>query len=85
MIFLAEDNLPDVLLVREAIRTHNLDVDLHVASDGEEALRFITNAETDPTAPSADFLILDLDFPKWMDFPSFAKFGRAQRYQLFRS
>src|SRR5579871_6486368 len=34
-LLVAEDNLPDVLLVREVIRTENLPLKVHVASDGE--------------------------------------------------
>src|SRR5689334_8202073 len=39
-LLLAEDNLPDALLVREAIRMENLPVQVHIASDGERVIEF---------------------------------------------
>jgi two-component system, chemotaxis family, response regulator Rcp1 len=61
---LAEDNLPDALLVREAIRMESLPVELHIAPDGEQAIAFITRAENEPTAPYPDVVLLDLNLPK---------------------
>ena len=63
-LLLAEDNLPDALLVREAIRMEGLPVDIHTAKDGEEAIDFISRAEQDPDAPCPDILLLDLNLPK---------------------
>ena len=51
-LLLAEDNLPDALLVREAIRMENLPLDVHIAADGEQAIDFIAQAEKDPGCPS---------------------------------
>jgi CheY-like chemotaxis protein len=53
-----------VLLVREAIRKEGLDVEVHVAADGKQAIDFLTRAETDADAPSPDLLLLDLNLPK---------------------
>jgi DNA-binding response OmpR family regulator len=61
---LAEDNLPDALLVREAIRRENLPLDLHVVSDGQQVIDFVGLAETNPEAPCPQFLLLDLNLPK---------------------
>jgi DNA-binding response OmpR family regulator len=61
---LAEDNLPDALLVREAIKAEKLPVDVHMAPDGERAVDFIARAEQDPDAPCPDILLLDLNLPK---------------------
>jgi chemotaxis family two-component system response regulator Rcp1 len=55
---------PDALLVREAIRMENLPFDVQVAPDGQNAVEFIARAETDPNAPSPQFLLLDLNLPK---------------------
>lgn len=63
-LLLAEDNLPDALLVREAIRMENLPLDVHLASDGEQALDFIERAEHDPDAPCPQIMLLDLNLPK---------------------
>jgi DNA-binding response OmpR family regulator len=50
--------------VREAIRLEGLPVDVHVASDGEAAIRFIAAADNDPAAPCPDLLLLDINLPK---------------------
>jgi len=63
-LLLAEDNLPDALLVREAIRKENLPFEVHIASDGQQAIDFIDKAEADSAAPCPHFLVLDLNLPK---------------------
>jgi chemotaxis family two-component system response regulator Rcp1 len=63
-LLLAEDNLPDALLVREAIRMENLPLEVHIAADGEQAIEFIARAEKDTEAPCPHFLLLDLNLPK---------------------
>jgi DNA-binding response OmpR family regulator len=63
-LLLAEDNLPDALLVREAIRMENLPLEVHIAPDGERVIEFIAAAERDPNAPCPDILLLDLNLPK---------------------
>jgi chemotaxis family two-component system response regulator Rcp1 len=63
-LLLVEDNLPDVLLVKELIRIHNLPFEVHVAADGQEAIDFITKAGSDASAPQPQFLLLDLNLPK---------------------
>ena len=61
---LAEDNLPDALLVREAIRTESLPLEVFIVPDGERAIEFITRAESDPDAPSPQVVLLDLNLPR---------------------
>ena len=56
-VLLAEDNPGDVRLVREAFRTSPIASDLVVASDGEQALRYLRRSRF-------DLVILDLDLPK---------------------
>jgi CheY-like chemotaxis protein len=63
-LLLAEDNLPDALLVQEAIDLEKLPLKIHIAPDGEKAVDFITRAESDPQAPFPDILLLDLNLPK---------------------
>jgi DNA-binding response OmpR family regulator len=63
-LLLVEDNLPDALLVREAIRAENLPLEVYTAADGEEGVNFIATAEKDPTAPCPQVLLLDLNLPK---------------------
>jgi CheY-like chemotaxis protein len=60
----AEDNLPDTVLVREAIRMEKLPLDVHIASDGQKAIDFITRADNDPNAPCPHLFLVDLNLPK---------------------
>jgi CheY-like chemotaxis protein len=63
-LLLAEDNLPDALIVREVIRTERLPLEMHVAADGAQAIEFIERSEREPDAPCPHFLLLDLNLPK---------------------
>ena len=63
-LLLAEDNLPDALLVREAIRMEGLPLEVHIAPDGERAIDLIVNAENDARAPCPHVILLDLNLPK---------------------
>lgn len=64
-ILLAEDSAADVGIVRIALRDQGLDHVLHVARDGEEAIRFIEKADADRKAPGPDLLLLDMHLPKY--------------------
>ena len=63
-LLLAEDNLADTYLVREAIRAENLPLDVQVASDGERAMSFIEQAEAASEDQRPDIVLLDLNLPK---------------------
>jgi CheY-like chemotaxis protein len=63
LIFLVEDNPADAFLVREAIAMHKVLTRLVVIRDGEEAIRLIDKADTDPTAPCPVLFLLDLNIP----------------------
>lgn len=64
-ILLAEDNVADAFLVREALEEHDLDYELRVLNDGEEALAFIDEVEKDSTHPCPELFLLDLHLPKY--------------------
>jgi CheY-like chemotaxis protein len=62
-IFLAEDNPGDVRLIREALKLHEVDFDLHVFEDGEKAIGFVSRlADSSELCP--DLVLLDLNLPK---------------------
>jgi CheY-like chemotaxis protein len=63
-ILLVEDNPGDVRLTREAFRELDLDGDLHVVNDGEEALDFLFRRGAHDDAPRPDLVLLDLNLPK---------------------
>jgi DNA-binding response OmpR family regulator len=63
-VLIVEDNKADVFLICEAIQAQNLDVDLHIVSDGEKAIRFVDQADHDDGAPCPALVILDINLPK---------------------
>src|SRR5579884_4029176 len=58
-IFIVEDNLGDVLLVREALKESSLRFELKHAADGEEAIQAISKNRIHP-----DLVLLDINLPK---------------------
>ena len=63
-ILLVEDNPGDVLLTEEARKEGNLRVNIHVAQDGEEALKFLRREGQYENAPVPHIVLLDLNLPK---------------------
>jgi CheY-like chemotaxis protein len=80
-LLLAEDNLPDALLVREAIRQENLPVEVFVASDGERAIDFLEKSEEDSEAPSPHLVILDLNLPKIDGFEVLRRIRASEKHR----
>lgn len=78
-LLLAEDNLPDVLLIREAIRKEGLPVEVFVVSDGQQAIEFIARAEKDDSAPCPHFLLIDLNLPKRSGFDVLRRVRASER------
>jgi len=61
---LVEDSPGDVRLTKEAFCEANGAIRLHVASDGMEAMAFLTRQGAHANAPRPDFILLDLNLPK---------------------
>lgn len=78
-LLVAEDNLPDALLVREAIRMEDLPLDVHIAADGQQAIEFIAKAERDPDAPCPHFLLLDINLPRADGFEVLRRLRASER------
>jgi DNA-binding response OmpR family regulator len=72
-VLLVEDNPADALMVREAIQTSPVTVDLMIAYDGEQALRFIIEFRFEP-----DIVVLDLNVPKLDSFKFLEHLGANQ-------
>ena len=59
-IVIAEDSIPDVILLKEALRTAGIRAELKVFSDGEECASYFRTTEKAPP----DLIVLDLNLPK---------------------
>jgi CheY-like chemotaxis protein len=64
VILLADDNPADVQLTITALRDARRSPEVHVVSDGEEALAFLNRIGRYNVAPRPDFVFLDLSLPK---------------------
>ncbi len=63
-ILLVEDNPGDVVLTQEALSEAKVANDVHVAVDGEEAMRFLRRGPGYEDAPRPDLILLDLNLPR---------------------
>jgi CheY-like chemotaxis protein len=63
-LLLVEDSPGDVRLTQEVFRRANSAVQLHVASDGVEAMAFLRHEGAYANVPRPDLILLDLNLPK---------------------
>ncbi len=63
-VLLVEDSPGDVRLTKEAFRTVNNNVRLHVATDGVDAMAFLNQEGAYADAPRPDLTLLDLNMPR---------------------
>ena len=63
-VLLVEDSPGDVRLTQEAFRDANASIQLHVASDGVEAMAFLRHEGAHVHAPRPDLILLDLNLPR---------------------
>jgi two-component system, chemotaxis family, response regulator Rcp1 len=63
-VLLVEDSPGDVRLTREAFKDAKVHINLHVASDGAEAMAFLGREGVHSNAPRPDLILLDLNLPK---------------------
>jgi chemotaxis family two-component system response regulator Rcp1 len=61
---LVEDSPGDVRLTREAFKDAKMHINLHVASDGAEAMAFLRREGEHTNSPRPDLILLDLNLPK---------------------
>lgn len=62
-VLLVEDNPADAHLVAEALRTRGGSTELHVATNGTDALAFLRREGPYAAAPRCDLVLLDLRTP----------------------
>jgi chemotaxis family two-component system response regulator Rcp1 len=63
-VLLVEDSPGDVRLTREAFKDAKVHINLHVASDGVEAMAFLGREGNHANTPRPDLIFLDLNLPK---------------------
>lgn len=63
-ILLVEDNPEEVLLTQETLKDAKVANQVHVAEDGERALRFARQEGEYASAPRPDLILLDLNLPR---------------------
>jgi CheY-like chemotaxis protein len=63
-VLLVEDDDGDVLLITEAFERYGAPASLHVAGDGEQALRFLRRTDGFASAPRPGLVLLDLNLPR---------------------
>ncbi|MCG3206956.1 MAG: Response regulator rcp1 [Anaerolineae bacterium] len=63
-ILLVEDNPGDIRLTEEALLTGRVRNNLHVVTDGVEALAFVNRQSQYKNVPVPDLILLDLNLPK---------------------
>ena len=63
-VLLVEDSPGDVRLTREAFREANIEIKLHVAEDGVEAMEFLRREGSHAAAPRPELILLDLNMPR---------------------
>ena len=67
MIVIVEDNPADVLLLRAALKIHEVNSVLYVARDGEEAIHVLEDVDK-TEIPCPDLIVLDLNLPRRSGF-----------------
>jgi chemotaxis family two-component system response regulator Rcp1 len=75
IVLLVEDSPGDVRLTQEAFGDAETAIDLRVAADGVDAMAFLRREGAHADAPRPDFILLDLNFPRW----TAARYWRTSR------
>jgi len=63
-VLLIEDSPGDARLTQVALNEANPDINLHVVSDGVEAIAFLHREANYASAPRPDLILLDLNLPR---------------------
>ena len=63
-VLLVDDNEDDVWLTRRAFEKLGAPVEMHVAYDGVDALKFLRREKPHENAPRPDLILLDLNMPR---------------------
>ena len=72
-IVIIEDNPTDVFLVQETLTASNIDAELLLLEDGEQAFELLGRLETDVQARCPDLILLDINLPRTDGFQVLAQ------------
>ena len=63
-VLLVEDNIGDVELIIEAFQDNNVNSEIKVASNGEEAILYLTSMEQEAIENRPNLILLDINLPR---------------------
>jgi len=63
-LLVVDDDAGDVLMIEEALAANDVPSELHVVSDGVEALAFLRREDPHADAPRPHLILLDLNMPR---------------------
>ena len=63
-VLLVEDDAGDILMTKEAFEHYKIHNQLHVVTDGEQALEFLRRTGKYAKAPRPGLILLDLNLPR---------------------
>ncbi|MBW3468578.1 response regulator [Arthrospiribacter ruber] len=63
-ILLVEDNEGDIVLTQEAFEMANIQSDMEVVRDGEQAISYLTKTAPFQDVPAPDLVLLDINIPR---------------------
>ncbi len=79
VLFSVEDEEATLFLLETALREMSIRVELHHASDGQQALCFLKKLPPYEEAPTPDLVLLDLNLPKLNGLKVLAELARSER------
>ena len=78
-LLLVEDSPEDVFLVVQALKEAGLEFEFHVADDGEKAIEWIDQVDSNTALPCPQVLLLDLNVPKRTGDEVLERFRESRR------
>jgi chemotaxis family two-component system response regulator Rcp1 len=63
-ILVVDDSPTDIMIMREALSSTKVQLELHTAYDGVDAMEFLRRIGPHKQAPRPDLILLDLNMPR---------------------